>query len=291
MRILVISDIHANLTAFDAVLAQAEGEWDYVWCLGDVVGYGPDPNECLDRLRELPHRCLLGNHDWAAIQGMEPHHFNDDARLSLHWTRQVLRDENADYLRSLASLLVISRFTLAHGSPREPIWEYIMDPTVAASNFAHFETPYCLVGHTHMPAIFEQENATASDATNGAALVEEGAPALAEAAEAEESALSVHTGASDTATNGGTSVRGARVNGARLRGAESLTLQHHRLILNPGSVGQPRDANPAAAYAILDTLNGHWQQRRVLYDAHEVQERMRAHQLPERLAQRLIYGW
>ncbi|MCY3835621.1 MAG: metallophosphoesterase family protein [Anaerolineaceae bacterium] len=280
MRILVISDIHANLTAFDAVLADAAGAWDYVWCLGDVVGYGPDPNECLDRLRELPHRCLLGNHDWAAIQGNAIHHFNDDARLSLLWTRQVLREENADYLRSLSSLLVISRFTLAHGSPREPVWEYIMDPTVAAGNFAHFATPYCLVGHTHLPAIFEQEG--------DAALVEEGAPAMAEG---EESAVLAHSGGGDTAANGGTGVGGDRLRVARLSGVETLILQHKRLILNPGSVGQPRDANPAAAYAILDTLSGSWQQRRALYDTHPVQERMRAYQLPERLAQRLAYGW
>lgn len=266
MRILVISDIHANLTAFDAVLAQAEDDWEYVWCLGDVIGYGPDPNECLDRLRELPHRCLLGNHDWAAIQGMETHHFNAEARHSSLWTQEQLREDNAEYLRSLTSLLVVSNFTLAHGSPREPIWEYIMESSVAADNFAHFGTPYCLVGHTHMPAIFEQEQQE----------------------ESEESAVLVGSGGLSTpvASAGRLGVRSMRP-----RGAETLHLNSSRLILNPGSVGQPRDANPAAAYAILDTIAGSWQQRRAPYDVQEVQERMLAHQMPQRLVQRLTYGW
>ena len=242
MRILILSDIHANLTAFDAVLRQAEGQWDYVWCLGDVIGYGPDPNECLDRLRQLPHHCLLGNHDWAAIHSEEIRHFNDDARASLLWTQAELREDNAEYLRQLPATLVVANFTLAHGSPREPIWEYIMEPHAAASNFSHFQTNYCLVGHTHMPIIFEC-------AAGAGALPQMG-----------------HAG-------------------------QPRCLNGRRLILNPGSVGQPRDANPDAAYALLDTESERWQQKRAPYAVHEVQQRMRERQLPERLIQRLAYGW
>ena len=273
MRILVISDIHANLTALEAVLSQAAGEWDYVWCLGDVVGYGPDPNECMDRLRELPHRCLLGNHDWAAIHGMDIHHFNEDARISLQWTQEELRADNAEYLRSLTPMLVVADFTLAHGSPREPIWEYIMEPTVAACNFAHFETPYCLVGHTHMPAIFEH------GATEGSA---------------QSWVLDSDSEHFLRPQSAGTRFLRPQSAGTRFlqpQSAGTCSLNGSRLILNPGSVGQPRDANPAAAYALLDTEAERWQQRRADYAIHEVQERMRAHNLPERLAQRLTYGW
>ncbi len=248
MRILVLSDIHANLTALEAVLAQAAGEWDYIWCLGDVVGYGPDPNECVERLRELPHLCLLGNHDWAALCEMDLQHFNEDASRSLSWTQENLQEDNADYLRRLPMRRNIAAFTLVHASPREPTWEYIMGPAVAARNFAHFETPYCLVGHTHHPVIFEQAAPLADEPT---------VTALAQ----------VPLGDSRRSLNGG------------------------RLILNPGSVGQPRDADPAAAYALLDTEKECWEQRRTRYAVHEVQARMRAHGLPERLVQRLAYGF
>ncbi len=263
MRILVISDIHANLTALEAVLSQAADEWEYIWCLGDVVGYGPDPNACLDRLRELPHRCLLGNHDWAAIHGMDIRHFNEDARISLQWTQEKLRADNAEYLRSLTPMVVVADFTLAHGSPREPIWEYIMEPTVAACNFAHFETPYCLVGHTHMPLIFE--HGATEDSAQPWALGSDSARFLRQ--------------------------QSASTRFLRQQSASTHALNGSRLILNPGSVGQPRDANPAAAYALLDTETEHWQQRRATYDVHAVQERMRAHNLPERSVQRLTYGW
>ena len=243
MRILVISDIHANLDAFDAVLQDANGQWDYVWCLGDVVGYGPDPNECVERLRELPHLCLAGNHDWAALGRLDLQSFNPDARQAVNWTSKALTPANLLWLESLPTTFVVGEYTLAHGSPREPVWEYILEPRVAAQNFSHFETPVCLVGHTHQPVIYEQQE--------GLGLVDTILP------------------------------------DARQR----RQLNGLRQIINPGSVGQPRDENPQAAYALLDVPEGTWEYRRVAYDVTAVQERMRRHDLPERLIRRLEHGW
>lgn len=159
MRVLIISDIHANLAALDRVLSEATGYED-LWCLGDVVGYGPDPNGCVARLRELkPAYWLAGNHDWAALGKLDVSDFNPMARLAALWTREQLTKENFSFLKTLpARARVSEKFTLAHGSPRHPIWEYVLDAQTAAANFPHFDTPYCLVGHTHVPAIYRQVN-------------------------------------------------------------------------------------------------------------------------------------
>jgi predicted phosphodiesterase len=243
MRILIISDIHANLAAFESVLTDAEGEWDYVWCLGDVVGYGPDPNECCELLKTLPHLCLAGNHDWAALNRLDIRTFNADARKVVLWTQETLKPENIAYLDALPTTFVLGQYTLAHGSPREPVWEYILDPIIAALNFPHFETPYCFVGHTHTPVIYKQ-------------LSERG----------------------DTDAQQPVYRQPAPLNG-------------HRLIINPGSVGQPRDANPDASYAILEVEKHILEYRRVPYPIHLTQERMRRAEMPERLIARLEHGW
>ena len=245
MRYLIISDIHANLTALEAVLADAGTpgrDYEFVWCLGDVVGYGPDPNECVERLRGMPHLCLAGNHDWAALGRLDVRTFNTDARRAVTWTRESLTDDSLAYLEALPTTFVLGDFTLAHGSPREPVWEYILDPIVATMNFPHFQTPYCLVGHTHTPVMFEM---------NGRG------PAAA----------------------------------ASPRYGENIALNGKRRIINPGSVGQPRDSDPRAAYGILDAEAMTFEHRRVPYDIGAVQERMRAADLPERLVRRLEHGW
>lgn len=242
MRILIISDIHANLVAFEKVLAHAKGKWDILWCLGDVIGYGPDPNDCVALLREQEHLSLSGNHDWAVLGRLDIFSFNADARAAISWTQNVLTDNNRAYLEELPSMVVEAPFTLAHASPRHPVWEYILDQNTAAANFSCFETPYCLVGHTHAPIIFEEIDEDEAQAH----LPEYG--------------------------------RALRLNG-------------NRLIINPGSVGQPRDSDPRAAYAILDTKKMTWEHIRVEYDIPAVQERMRKHGLPYRLIVRLEYGW
>ncbi len=152
MRYLILSDIHSNLGAFEAVLADA-GPFDMIWCLGDVIGYGPQPNECIERLKALPHVCIAGNHDWAAIDKLDISAFNPDAMRACLWTREQLSPSNWDFIEKLPEKHIEDRFTLVHGSPRHPIWEYITSSSVAAANFSYFDSMYCFFGHTHIPAV------------------------------------------------------------------------------------------------------------------------------------------
>lgn len=158
MRALVLSDIHANSTALEAILA-AEPKIDQIWCLGDVVGYGPDPNQCVNRLRGLPNlTCIIGNHD-AAVSGKIPlETFNPEARTSIRWTRAALSAENITWLGALPESIVHANVTLVHGSPRNPVWEYLLDPATAALAFDYFTTDICFVGHTHLPVAFNQNS-------------------------------------------------------------------------------------------------------------------------------------
>ncbi|HIE24847.1 MAG TPA: metallophosphoesterase [Anaerolineales bacterium] len=243
MRVLVISDIHANYTAFEAVLKDADG-FEAVWCLGDIVGYGPDPNACVELLSEQPNLfCVLGNHDIAAMGQMPTEAFNGDARLSLLWQRRVLSVSSMSFLHTLPQMVEPhEKVTLVHGSPHDPIWEYMMNKLTARLNFAEFQTDFCFVGHTHVPSIFwwiDEEEDVVLDISEAGKVVE-------------------------------------------LSG---------RIILNPGSVGQPRDRDPRAAYAIFDTEALTWEQRRVEYDIKIVQEHIREARLPERHALRLGEGW
>jgi predicted phosphodiesterase len=153
MRIAVLSDIHANLVALDAVLA-AVGQVDAVWHLGDVVGYGPEPNAVVDRLREIGAVGVCGNHDRAALGGEEIRYFNVDARRAMEWTRTVLSAETRRWLAALPERHVDGSFTLVHASPRDPIWEYVTTTPVAQSNLEALGTPYGLHGHTHVPVVF-----------------------------------------------------------------------------------------------------------------------------------------
>lgn len=242
MRILIISDIHGNFTALEEVLNSAKN-YDSVWCLGDIVGYGPDPNECILRVQELPNlTCLIGNHDAAAINQIDLEAFNIEARLALNWTKSMLTEKSASFLRNLPEKKEIDDVTLAHGSPRYPIWEYIMDNRTALDNFAHFSTPFCFIGHTHIPAIYylNQDN------------------------------LKMH---------------------AEKPEKNCLIDLKARTIINPGSVGQPRDNDPRAAYAIFDTQVKTWECFRIPYNFTSVQSRMRKANLPDRHINRLKFGW
>lgn len=243
MRYLILSDIHSNLEAFRAVLDDA-GPVDQVWCLGDVVGYGPDPNGCVELLQSQDHLCVAGNHDWATVGKLDLRDFNPDAREANLWNRKQLTPQNLAYLESLPETLVQGDFSLFHGSPRHPIWEYIIYPSTAEVNFEYFDTPYCLVGHTHTPVIFQYH--------------EEGVPS----AQALAPVLN-----------------------------EPMALGPERLIVNPGSVGQPRDGDPRASYAVLDLGAGTVEHRRVAYPVEETQVKMMGYDLPLRLVLRLQYGW
>ena len=242
-RILVISDIHANLTALEAVLADA-GEVDETWCLGDLVGYGPDPNECIHRIRSLPKlTCLMGNHDTAAIGNLALVSFNHDARRSLVWHKETVTKKNLTFLTGLPSdVVVCGKVSLAHGSPRDPIWEYVMNALTARINLGFFSTPWCFIGHSHMQVVFQQ------------------------------------------------CARRDSVDIVVLPPGEGYELTE-RAILNPGSVGQPRDRNPRAAYALFYPEKKIWEPRRVEYDIQAVKTRILEAGLPPRHAERLAGGW
>jgi predicted phosphodiesterase len=243
MRVLIISDIHANLTALEAVLADA-GEVDETWCLGDIVGYGPDPDAVVNRLRGLLNlTCILGNHDVAVLGQMNFAVFNSDAKRSLYWQQKNISEENLDFLSSLPQDIVeTKKVTLAHGSPRDPVWEYILNTLTARLNFGSFETPYCFVGHSHIQCCFRLEM--------------------------ERDRISLDAPPPN----------------------EVLALTP-RAILNPGSVGQPRDRDPRSAYAIFDPELETWEPRRVAYDFQSVQKRIREAGLPDKHAARLAEGW
>ena len=243
MRVLIISDIHANYTALEAVLKDA-GPADETWCLGDLVGYGPDPNAVVEEVRDIPNlTCILGNHDMAAIGKMPLEAFNGEARRSLAYHQKVLSASNMDFMHSLsANIKVRGEATLAHGSPRDSLWEYIINGLTARLNFDHFDTPWCFVGHTHIQSIF------AYNETNDRVTLDQTKP------------------------------------------DQTINL-HPKLILNPGSVGQPRDRDSRAAYAVYDTEARTWLPRRVTYNIVEVQDRIRAAGLPEKHALRIAEGW
>jgi predicted phosphodiesterase len=238
MRLAVLSDIHSNLAALEAVWDDLP-TIDELWVLGDIVGYGPQPNEVIAALQQMGARSVMGNHDGAAIGTVDTADFNPDAAKAVGWTAQALDDNARGYLAALPEVRCEEALTAVHGSPRDPVWEYITSPAVAAANLNAFDTALCLFGHTHVPAVF-------------------------------------------SSTDG-------QVAATRPRAGEVASLAG-RCLINPGSVGQPRDGDPSAAYLILDTQAGTAEFRRVRYDVERTQRAMRHAGLPGRLAERLAYG-
>ncbi|NSW51814.1 MAG: metallophosphoesterase family protein [Anaerolineae bacterium] len=246
MRILVLSDIHGNHIALKAVLKAAADEgYDTIYCLGDLVGYGPNPDECVSTIRELGNlSCVMGNHDAAVSGYISIESFNQDAQDSVHWVVDHLSPENLLYLNHLPDLLVKDGCTVTHGSPRNPIWEYILDSYTARMNFEFFETQFCFIGHSHQPIIFRY-------GMNDGILPNWYIP----------------------------------ING------ETFTFTNERVIMNPGSVGQPRDRDPRASFGIFDAENQSWTVHRVSYNIEKVQQLIMESGLPERNALRLVDGW
>ena len=164
MRALIVSDVHSNLEALQAVLLDAErrGGFDQVWSLGDLVGYGPDPGPCVDLLWRHDGVAVAGNHDLAAVGKLGTGDFNEYAAAAVRWTARELDEERKDYLRGLPLKAEVDDFTLAHGSPRDPAWEYVVTPWSAAANFRHFQTDRCLVGHSHIPFVCRQRGDSAA---------------------------------------------------------------------------------------------------------------------------------
>jgi predicted phosphodiesterase len=241
MKYAILADIHANLTALEAVLTDTakKGGVEGYWCLGDIVGYGPDPDECLELARNHKFIAVAGNHDWAAIGKISTGEFNREAAISARWTRRQITKENTGFLESLPSNLEQGDFTLVHGSPWEPIREYILSAFTVGSNLKYFNTLYCLIGHSHLPQLYE----------------------CGEACSLRE-----------------------------MVAGDVVRLGKKRLIINPGSVGQPRDNDPRSSYAIYDSDSATITFYRIEYDIRSVQARMLKNGLPEGLISRLEYG-
>ncbi len=288
----MLSDIHANLIALETVLTAAEGDYDTVWCLGDVVGYGPRPNECVALIREIASVCIMGNHDWTALArpGLNVDEFNPHARQAVLWTREALTAESVAYLDQLPATPVqpkeASHLLLTHASPRQPVSEYILTPGIALENFSVFSEPICLFGHTHKPVIFRWQ------------LHEEFSPELdipvpnqpddyrdhdSDQAEAELATINEQATMRMVATVDALLPPPGEI-------IQLHTSERERLIINPGSVGQPRDNDARAAYAILDLETSTWHYHRVAYPIELTQNQMRAAQLPKRLIDRLSFG-
>lgn len=242
MRYAVLSDVHANLEALEVVLADiASRAPDAVICLGDFVGYGPDPNVCVERLRPLLAGAVVGNHDRAALDRLDISLFNPYARAAILWTRERLTGDARAYLDGLPETLRRPAFLAVHGSPRDPVEEYVIDPATARASFTAAEFHLCLVGHTHVPGVFVDD--------------------------------------------------GARVTAAPLGPEESVVLHAGaRYIVNVGSVGQPRDGDPRAAYVWLDEGAAVATLVRLNYPLERTQEKMLGAGLPPVLAERLAYG-
>ena len=243
MRIAVLSDIHGNRHAFEAVLADVEAEGvDEVWCLGDVVGYGADPDACCELAASACDVCLVGNHDLAVRGDLPLDEFSTGARLAAEWTREVIAPENLDFLRELApELLEREDVGLYHASPRDSVWEYVLSTLLADLCLDAQRHRVCLIGHSHVALCFRrQEGETASGETRG--------------------------------------------------DGDAVDLAEHEWLLNPGSVGQPRDGDPRAAWLVLDLAGTSATWRRTPYDVPGAAAAIRAARLPESLAERLEYG-
>jgi diadenosine tetraphosphatase ApaH/serine/threonine PP2A family protein phosphatase len=241
MRVAVVSDIHSNLHALEAVLAAIEAEApDELWCLGDLVGYGPRPNECCAAIEAKADVCLAGNHDLAVRGTIDLAEFGGDAAVAARWTREVLDPAAQTLLDRLEPEGAAHGVPLYHASARDPIWEYVLDDEAALATIELAGSPLVLVGHSHC-------------------------------------ALQVVR--TDEALAGGFAPAGTEL---ELAGVQAL--------LNPGSVGQPRDSDPRAAWLLLDVESQRASFRRTEYDIEQTQREMREAGLPELLAARLTLG-
>ncbi|MGK2964262.1 MAG: metallophosphoesterase family protein [Tepidiformaceae bacterium] len=242
MRVLLVSDIHSNLAALEAVLASpAAVSADAVWHMGDVVGYGPQPNEVVARLATLDAEGVLGNHDSAAIGALPLDNFNPRAAEAARWTARTLTDVTRDALAALPEVRTSEGVVRVHGTLANPLWEYLTTSDQARAHFALQQTLTSVVGHTHLPVAIE---------------------------------LTADARVVATAPNDG----------------DRIELGEGRWCLNPGSVGQPRDHDPRASFAVLDLGSRSVTFHRAAYDIAETQRRIIAAGLPDDLATRLSFG-
>jgi diadenosine tetraphosphatase ApaH/serine/threonine PP2A family protein phosphatase len=245
LRAAVLSDIHSNRQALEAVLAEVEGAGiDQVWCLGDMVGYGADPDACTTLISERASVCLVGNHDLAVLGALDISTFSEAAAAAVGWTRENVSEQTLEFLRSLEPTASQNGVGLAHASPRDPVWEYVLSTDQAEAGLDAQEERVGLIGHSHIALFFVRAAAEARGHAQGAQ-------------------------ASD--------------------GAE-LEIGDGEWLLNPGSVGQPRDGDPRAAWLELDTERWLARYHRVAYDVEGAAAAIREAGLPEVLAERLEVG-
>ncbi|NUT57144.1 MAG: metallophosphoesterase [Thermoleophilia bacterium] len=240
MRIAVLSDVHSNLHALEAVLREVDqGGFDAIWFLGDLVGYGPKPNECAALLQERAAICLAGNHDLVVLGKISIEAFAGEAAAAARWTQTVLDDAARGFLDTLQPQAAAPGAELFHGSPRDPIWDYVLGDEAAFQSFAATSEPLVLVGHSHV-------------------------------------ALEISDGDD--------------LRGGQAPAGTTLELGRLRRLLNPGSVGQPRDGDPRAAWLEIDKGAGRATFRRTDYPVGRTQAEMREVGLPDALATRLAFG-
>lgn len=244
MRVAVISDVHSNLPALEAVLAAAEGAGvEEIWCLGDLVGYGADPDACTALIAERCDVCLAGNHDLAVIGAIEIDSFSGNAAAAVRWTRERIGADTAAHLAGLEPSGRRGGFGLFHGSPRDPVWEYVLSIEQAEAGLDDQGERICLIGHSHVALFFNRPRN-----------------------------------------------RHSRTDGAAAEAGAELDLGAGEWLLNPGSVGQPRDGDPRAAWLELDTEAPSARFHRVEYDVEAAAAAILAAGLPSSLAARLELG-
>lgn len=251
MRFLMLSDIHGNRFGLEAVLAAAEGNYDTIFCLGDVVGYGAHPNECCEILRAHNALCLSGNHDAAALGLIDTEWFNPVAKAAILWTREQLSDENKTWLSSLAGAGDAEKFDFqtVHGSLREPWEEYITGASTAEPTFLLMQRSLCFFGHTHVAVVYRCPEDTANW------------------------------------------TRWEQLEGAELPFGGAFDIEAGwKYLVNPGSCGQPRDGNPQARYALFDTAARHLEVYAIDYDWDAARAAIIAAGLPRMLGDRLLQG-
>jgi predicted phosphodiesterase len=242
MRVAIISDIHGNRQAFEAVLDEIEtSDCEEMWCLGDLVGYGAEPDACVDLARRHAAICLAGNHDLGVRGDLPLEDFSRGAALAARWTQETITPETQDYLMGLEPLQLDEPVGLYHASPRDPVWEYVLSSLQAELCLDVQAHRVCLIGHSHVALSFSR---FPGEAATG------------------------QTRAAD----------------------EELELDAGEWLINPGSVGQPRDGDPRAAWLELDLDGWTAVYRRVEYDIEGAAAAIRAARLPDSLAERLAYG-
>ena len=241
MRVAVVSDIHSNLHALEAVLDAVETDApDELWCLGDVVGYGPRPNECCELIGAKAHVCLAGNHDLAVRGTIDLDEFHGDAALAARFNRAALTPESLAFLDRLEPQGSSHDVALYHGSARDPVWEYVLSDEAARTTLAVAGSQLVLVGHSHV-------------------------------------ALRL-------------AMSGGEMDGGLAPAGTAVELGDAPTLLNPGSVGQPRDGDPRAAFLLVDLDARQAEFRRVEYDIARTQREMAEAGLPRPLAARLTVG-